>query len=55
MLESEREKVRDINRELMIANSEYEDLKKKLDRLGKMIYKRKIRIDNLLNSKENKR
>lgn len=52
-LEAEREKVRELNRQLMIANAEYDDLWKKLDRLGKMIYRRKIRIENLLNGKEN--
>lgn len=52
MLEDEREKLSTINRELMVANAEYEDLKKKLGRIGKMIFRRKKKIDELLDRKE---
>lgn len=52
MLENEREKVSAINRELMLANAEYEELKKKLARIGKMIFRRKKKIDDLLDRKE---
>jgi len=52
LLEAEREKVRELNRQLMVANADCEDLRKNLDRLGKMIYRRKVRIENLLDGKE---
>ena len=52
MLEAEREKLSAINRELMVANAEYEELKKKISRIGKMIFRRKQKIDELLERKE---
>lgn len=51
-LEDERKKLNAINRELMVANAEYEELKKKLCRLGKMIFRRRKKIDELLDRKE---
>lgn len=47
-IEEERKKLNNLNRELMVANGEYETLKKKLDRIGKMIFRRIKRIDDLL-------
>lgn len=52
MLEEIREQLNKINQELMVANAEYEELKKKLGRLGKMIFRRKQKIDELLDRKE---
>lgn len=51
-LAEEREKLSVINRELMVANAEYEELKKKIFRLGKLIFRRKQKIDELLDRKE---
>lgn len=51
-LEIERQKLNELNRELMVANTEYEELKKKLYRIGKMIFGRKKKIDELLDRKE---
>lgn len=52
MLEDEREKLCAINRELMVANTECVELLKKLERIGKMIFRRKQKIDELLDRKE---
>lgn len=52
MLEDEREKLNKLNRELMVAYTEYEELDKKVGRIGKKIYRRKQRIDELLDRKE---
>jgi hypothetical protein len=54
MLENERKKLNDFNRELMVANTEYEELKKKIFRLGKLIYRRKKKIEELLDRKDSK-
>ena len=51
-LEDERQKLNELNRELMVANTEYEELKKKLYRIGKMIFRRKEKIDELLDRKD---
>lgn len=51
-LENERQQLNELNRELMITNTEYEALKKKLYRIGKMIFRRKVKIDELLDRKE---
>lgn len=51
MLGEERKQLEDFNRELMMANGEYEELKEKLDKLGLKIFGRKVKIDELLNGK----
>lgn len=48
MLEAERKQLNKINKELMIANGEYADLRKRLNRIGRMIFYRKKKIDELL-------
>lgn len=52
MLEDEREKLCTINRELMVANTDYNDLMKKLSKIGRKIFRLKKKIDDLLNRKE---
>lgn len=49
MNENEREQMEEINKELMIANADYEDLKKKLIAISLRIFRLKQRINNVLN------
>ena len=49
MNESERERLNNLNAELMVANADYEDLKKRLLKLGKRIFDFKVKIDDRIN------
>lgn len=52
MPEIDREQLQEVNRELMIANAEYNELLEKLAKIGKRIFEYKKRIDEKLNEKE---
>lgn len=52
MLEEEREKLNKLNREIMVAYAECKELDKKVSRIGKKIFRRKQKIDELLDRKE---
>lgn len=52
MIEDERQKVIEINRELMVADVECSELDKKIGRIRKKIWRRKKVIDELLDKKE---
>lgn len=48
----EREQLNELNKELMVANTEYEELVKKLARIGLRIFELKNKLDELLDRKE---
>ena len=48
MFEEKRQQLNDLNRELLVANTDYEELKKKLYGLGEKIFKLKVEINNQL-------
>ena len=52
MLEAERQKLNELNRELAVARANCWDLKKTVDRIGKMITRRENKIKELLDRKE---
>jgi len=49
MDEDIRKKLNDLNRELVLANTDYNDLQQRVDSVGKCIADLKIEIDNILN------
>jgi predicted nucleic acid-binding Zn-ribbon protein len=49
MKDREREELNSLNRELMVANAEYEELKSKLSKIGEKIFILKKRIEKLFN------
>lgn len=49
MTEEKREQLNQLNRELMVTNADYEELKKRLEEFGEKIFIYKTEIENLLN------
>lgn len=52
MIEELRKELNEANRELMLANTDYNELNEKLSKIGKWIFRLKKKIDELLDRKE---